>query len=45
VSSVSAFEGDVMANAALVPLGLGGQVSAFATEVAELIVDVNGYFR
>ncbi|MBL8215774.1 MAG: BACON domain-containing protein [Bryobacterales bacterium] len=45
VSTLNAFEGDVVANAAIVPLGSGDQISAFATDATELIIDVNGYFR
>ncbi len=45
VSTLNAFEGDVVANAAIVPLGNFDQISAFATDATDLILDVNGYFR
>jgi len=44
VSTLNAFEGQVLANAAIVPAGTGGAVSVFATGVTDLILDINGYF-
>jgi hypothetical protein len=31
-------------NAAIVPAGTGGAVSAFATNPTELVLDITGYF-
>ncbi len=44
VSTLNSPEGQVVANAALVPAGTLGAVSAFATDRTGLILDVNGYF-
>lgn len=44
VSTLNSFHGGVVANAAIVPAGIGGSVSAFVTNKAELILDINGYF-
>jgi len=45
VSTLNAFDGSVVSNAAIVPAGTGGGVSVFVTNQAHVIVDVNGYFR
>ncbi|HUQ91141.1 MAG TPA: PQQ-dependent sugar dehydrogenase [Bryobacteraceae bacterium] len=44
VSTLNAFDGRVVANAAIVPAGAGGNISLFATEATGVILDVNGYF-
>ncbi len=44
VSTLNSWEGTVVANAAVVPAGTGGAVSVFATDAADLILDINGYF-
>ncbi|MDX1983860.1 MAG: FG-GAP repeat protein [Bryobacteraceae bacterium] len=44
VSTLNSFDGAVVANAAIVPAGSAGAVSAFVTDAAELILDTNGYF-
>lgn len=44
VSTLNSFEGRVVANAALVPAGVGGSIQVFVTDRTEVIVDVNGYF-
>lgn len=44
VSTLNAFQGQIIANAAIVPAGTGGAINAFATDDTELIIDVNGYF-
>lgn len=44
VSTLNAPTGTVVANAAIVPTGLSGQVSIFVTNTADVVVDVNGYF-
>jgi hypothetical protein len=37
-------DGRIKANAAIVPAGTNGQVSVFATNTTNVILDVNGYF-
>jgi endo-1,4-beta-xylanase len=44
VSTLNSFQGNVVANAAIVPAGTGGAVSVFATDPTDVIVDINGYF-
>ena len=44
VSTMNSVDGRVKANAAIVPAGLGGSVSAFANGTTDVIVDINGYF-
>jgi len=44
VSTLNAFDGQVVANAALVPAGSNGSVSVFVSNTSNVIVDVNGYF-
>ena len=36
--------GRVVANAAVVPAGMGGAVSVYVSDASDLVVDVNGYF-
>lgn len=43
VSTLNAFDGSIVANAAIVPAG-GGPVSVYVTDLADVIIDVNGYF-
>jgi hypothetical protein len=43
VSTLNAFDGTVTSNAALVPAG-NGAVSAFTSELTDLVLDINGYF-
>jgi hypothetical protein len=38
-------DGSVVANAALVPAGVGGAVTAFTSNPSHLILDINGYFQ
>lgn len=45
VSTLNSFLGRVVANAAIVPAGPGGVISAFATNETHLILDINGYFQ
>jgi sugar lactone lactonase YvrE len=45
VSTLNNLDGTVLANAALVPAGSQGGVTAFANSPTQLILDVNGYFR
>lgn len=44
VSTLNAPDDAIVANAAIVPVGTGGAVSAYATERTHLIIDTNGYF-
>jgi hypothetical protein len=45
VSSVNFGAGQVIANAAIVPLGTGGAITAFTAGAgADLLIDTNGYF-
>jgi hypothetical protein len=44
VSTLNALKGQVVANAAIVPAGTGGSISAYATNATHLIIDTNGYF-
>jgi hypothetical protein len=44
VSTLNAFKGQVVANAAIVPAGIGGAVNVFVSESSHVIIDVNGYF-
>ena len=44
VSTLNAPTGTVVANAAIVPVGTGGSVSAFASSATHLVLDINGYF-
>jgi hypothetical protein len=44
VSTLNSLDGRVKANAAIVPAGMGGAVSVFATDNTDVIIDINGYF-
>ena len=44
VSTLNDGPGHIIANAAIVPAGDGGSISAFVTQKADLIIDINGYF-
>ena len=44
VSTLNSQDGRIKANAAIVPAGTNGQISVFATDTTNVIVDVNGYF-
>jgi len=44
VSTLNAPTGTVTANAAIVPAGQGGNISVFAFNDTDLIIDINGYF-
>lgn len=44
VSTLNAPTGAVTANAAIVPAGTSGEISAFAFNDTDLIIDINGYF-
>src|SRR5271165_1468196 len=44
VSTLNAPTGTVVANAAIVPAGTGGDIDVFASNNSDLVIDVNGYF-
>jgi hypothetical protein len=44
VSTLNAPKGNILANAAIVPAGTGGDITVIATNTTNLIIDVNGYF-
>jgi DNA-binding beta-propeller fold protein YncE len=43
-STLNSVDGRIKANAAIVPAGAGGDISIYATDTTNVIVDVNGYF-
>ena len=44
VSTLNDLTGTIVANAAIVPAGTGGEISAYASNNTNLIADINGYF-
>jgi virginiamycin B lyase len=44
VSTLNSLDGTILANAAIVPAGMGGAVSFFVTDTTDLVVDIDGYF-
>jgi hypothetical protein len=44
VSTLNSLDGSVVANAAIVPAGASQSITAFVTDLTDLILDVNGYF-
>jgi hypothetical protein len=44
VSTLNSFDGSVVSNAAIVPAGTSGAISAFGSRNTDLILDINGYF-
>jgi hypothetical protein len=44
VSTLNSLDGRIKANAAIIPAGANGEISVFATNTTNVIVDVNGYF-
>jgi hypothetical protein len=44
VSTLNAFGGGIVANAAIVPAGTNGSISAFGSDLTDLILDFSGYF-
>ncbi len=44
VSTLNSFQGQVVANAAIVPAGDGGAVSVYVPQPTNVILDINGYF-
>ena len=45
VSTLNSYDGRVKANAAIVPAGSNGAVTAYVTNKTDLILDINGYFK
>jgi YVTN family beta-propeller protein len=43
-STLNSVDGRIKANAAIVPAGASGDISVYATDTTNVIVDVNGYF-
>ncbi len=44
VSTLNSFDGRIKANAAIVPAGLNGAITVYATGPTHVAVDINGYF-
>ena len=44
VSTLNSFDGEVLANAAIVPAGGAGAVAVYAAGATDVILDINGYF-
>jgi hypothetical protein len=44
VSTLNAWDGSTVANAAIVPAGSNGSISAYASNDTHMIIDINGYF-
>jgi hypothetical protein len=44
VSTLNSLDGRIKANAAIVPAGVAGGVSVFATDASDVVLDINGYF-
>lgn len=45
VSTMNSFDGRVKANAAIVPAGIASAVDVYASDTANVILDINGYFK
>ena len=44
VSTLNNLTGTIVANAAIVPAGTGGDISVYVTNNTQLVADINGYF-
>jgi hypothetical protein len=44
VATLNSIDGRIKSNAAIVPAGLNGAVSVFATDTTDVVLDTNGYF-
>jgi hypothetical protein len=44
VSTLNAPTGAITANAAIVPAGTGGAIDVYTTDLADVVIDINGYF-
>ncbi len=43
-STLNSWDGEVLANAAIVPAGAAGAVDVYVTDPTDVILDINGYF-
>jgi hypothetical protein len=43
-STLNSLQGQILANAAIVPGGASGSVDAFATDPTDIVIDINGYY-
>jgi hypothetical protein len=44
VATLNSIDGRVKSNAAIVPAGANGAISAFVTDATDVVLDINGYF-
>ena len=44
VSTLNALQGQIAANAAIVPAGTNGAISVYVSDPSNVIIDINGYF-
>jgi hypothetical protein len=44
VSTLNAYNGQVVANAAIVPAGGIGSIDVYVTNTTDVVIDANGYF-
>jgi hypothetical protein len=44
VSTLNSLDGEIQANAAIIPAGTGSAISVFATNDTDLVLDIDGYF-
>jgi hypothetical protein len=44
VSTLNAFNGQIVANAAIVPAGTDGSIDVYVTNTTDVVIDTNGYF-
>ncbi|MBV8843021.1 MAG: hypothetical protein JO307_09430, partial [Bryobacterales bacterium] len=44
LSNVNSVDGRSKSNAAIIPAGTGGAISVFASDSAQIILDIDGYF-
>ena len=44
VSTLNALQGQVAANAAIVPAGTNGAISVYVSDPSQVVIDINGYF-
>ncbi len=44
VSTLNSWQGAVLANAAIVPAGVGGAISVYVTDSTDMVLDIDGYF-
>ena len=43
-STLNSLDGRIKSNAAIVPAGIGGAISVFASNPTDVVLDINGYF-